>query len=96
MRTTPNDRAIIDAVAKVASARGVTPAQVALSWVINAPGVTAPIVGATKLSHIDDALKAVDLVLTPEENAVLEAPYLPRKIAGHPQPNARRMLTERP
>ncbi len=93
MRTTPNDQAVIDAVAKVAEARGVTRAQVALSWVINAPGVTAPIVGATKLGHIDDAIKAVDLVLTPEENTALETPYRPRAIAGHPQPNARRMLT---
>ncbi len=91
-RSSPADPHVIDAVAKVAAARGVTPAEVALSWVITAPGITAPIVGATKLSHLEDAIKAVDLVLTDKEKSTLEAPYKPRKIAGHPQPNAARML----
>ncbi|HKD65989.1 MAG TPA: aldo/keto reductase [Candidatus Binataceae bacterium] len=85
------DRQIIDAVARIAAARGVAPAQVALSWVISAPGVTAPIVGATKLSQIEDALKALDLTLTDEEKSALEAPYKPRKIVGHPHPSAARM-----
>jgi 1-deoxyxylulose-5-phosphate synthase len=89
------DAQVIDAVAKVAAARGVAPAQVALSWVINAPGVTAPIVGATKLSHVEDAIKAVDLVLTDEERNALEAPYQPRAIVGHTQPAAARMLKSR-
>jgi 1-deoxyxylulose-5-phosphate synthase len=86
------DQEIIDAVARVAAARGATAAQVALSWVMNAPGVTAPILGATKLSQIEDALKALDLVLTDEEKNTLEAPYKPRKIAGYPHPSAARML----
>jgi len=92
IRASLADQAVIDAVAKVAAGRGVTSAQVALSWVINAPGVTAPIVGATRLSHLEDAIKAVDLVLTTEERTVLEAPYQPRAIAGHIQPSAARML----
>jgi aryl-alcohol dehydrogenase-like predicted oxidoreductase len=91
-RSEQADQHVIGAVAKVAAARGVTPAQVALSWVLNAPGVTAPIVGATKLSHIEDAIKALDLVLTDEEKNAVEAPYKPRKVAGHPQPSAARML----
>jgi 1-deoxyxylulose-5-phosphate synthase len=86
------DQFVIEAVAKVAAARGVTPAEVALSWAINAPGVTAPIFGATKLNQIEDAIKAVDLELTDEEKGALEEPYQPRPIAGHPQPNAARML----
>jgi len=89
------DPHVIDAVAKVAAARGVTPAQVALSWVVNAPGVTAPIVGSTQLNHLEDAINAVDLVLTDEETAALEAPYQPRAIAGHTQPAAGRMLKSR-
>jgi 1-deoxyxylulose-5-phosphate synthase len=91
-RSGPTDPQVIDAVAKVAAARGVTPAEVALSWVVTAPGVTAPIVGATRLSHVEDAIKAVDLVLTDEEKAALEAPYQSRRISGHPQPSAARML----
>jgi 1-deoxyxylulose-5-phosphate synthase len=79
----------------VAATRGVSPAQVALSWVINAPGVTAPIVGSTKLNHLEDAINAVDLVLTDEERNALEAPYQPRAIAGHTQPSAGRMLESR-
>jgi aryl-alcohol dehydrogenase-like predicted oxidoreductase len=86
------DQQVIDAVARVAAARSVTPAQVALSWVINAPGITAPILGATKLAQIEDAIKALDLVLTDEEKNALEAPYRPRKIVGYPHPTAARML----
>jgi aryl-alcohol dehydrogenase (NADP+) len=86
------DPYVIDAVAKVAAARGVSPAQVALSWVINAPGITAPIVGSTRLSHLEDAISAVDLVLTGEERIALEAPYQSRVTAGHTQPSAARML----
>ncbi len=74
---------IVDAVRSVASARGVSPAQVALSWLLSRPGVTAPIVGATKLTHIEDALAAVDLSLSEEETALLEAPYRPHRVLGH-------------
>jgi aryl-alcohol dehydrogenase-like predicted oxidoreductase len=74
---------VVDAVAAVAGARGVPPAQVALAWVLGRPGVTAPIVGATKLSHLDDAVAAVELQLTDDEVKQLEAPYVPHPIRGH-------------
>lgn len=77
------DRAIVDAVARVAAGRGVPPAQVALAWLLAKPGVTAPIVGATKLGHLDDAVAAVDLHLDDEEVAALEAAYTPHEVAGH-------------
>jgi len=95
LRRNPADQAVIDANAKVSAARGVPAGQVALSWVINAPGVTAPIVGSTRLSHLEDAIKAVDVVLTPDERTALEAPYQPHPIAGHIQPSAARMLRSR-
>ncbi|MEU1804000.1 aldo/keto reductase [Streptomyces sp. NPDC019937] len=74
---------IVDAVRAVAGERGVSPAQVALAWLLGRPAVTAPIVGATKLSHLEDAVAAVDLTLDDEEIARLEAPYRPRAIMGH-------------
>ena len=77
-----SNRAIVDAVARIAEARGVTMAQVALAWVASKPVVAAPIVGATKPHHIDDAVAGVALELTAEEIAALEAPYTPRNPAG--------------
>ncbi len=73
-----SDRAIIDAVATIADARGVSRAQVALAWLRHNPVVVAPIVGATKPSHLDDAVASLDLDLTDDERAELEAPYTPR------------------
>jgi len=67
----------------VAAERGVPPAQVALAWLLGRPGVTAPIVGATKLTHLDDAIAAVGLTLSEEESARLEAPYRPHPVLGH-------------
>jgi len=87
--------AIVDAVAEVARARGVTPGEVAMAWILQAPGVTAPIVGTTKLSHLDEAIRALDLQLTAEEVAALEAPYQPKPITGHEQPRASIMLRQR-
>ncbi|MBY8887454.1 aldo/keto reductase [Streptomyces sp. PTM05] len=78
-----SDRAIVDAVAEVAAERGVPRARVALAWLLRQPGVTAPIVGATKPEHLDDAVASVDLTLTDEECARLEAHYTARDIAGH-------------
>jgi aryl-alcohol dehydrogenase-like predicted oxidoreductase len=72
------DEAVVDAVTTVAAARNVTPAQIALAWVAAQPGVTSPIIGATRPEHIDQAVAALDIRLTPEECAALEAPYLPR------------------
>jgi len=76
------DRAVVDAVAAVAGERGVPRAQVALAWVAGRPGVTAPIVGATRLEHLDDAVAALDLELTDDELARLESPYRPHEVAG--------------
>jgi aryl-alcohol dehydrogenase (NADP+) len=76
------DRVVVDAVADVAAERGVPQAQVALAWVLSRPGVAAPIVGATKASHLDDAIAAADLTLTEDEIARLEKPYQPHETAG--------------
>jgi aryl-alcohol dehydrogenase-like predicted oxidoreductase len=76
------DGEIVDAVSRIAERRGVPRAQVALAWVAARPGVTAPIVGATRAGHIEDAVAGVDLELTPDEVSELEAPYTPRAIAG--------------
>jgi aryl-alcohol dehydrogenase-like predicted oxidoreductase len=76
------DRAIIDAVGQIAEARGVSRAAVALASLLQKPGVTAPIVGATKPHHLDDALAALSLTLRSEEIASLEAPYRARAVAG--------------
>jgi aryl-alcohol dehydrogenase (NADP+) len=80
--TSGPDRAVIEAVARVAQGRGVPRAQVALAWVARNPVVTAPIVGATKLEHLTDAVAAMELELTDEEVAQLEAPYVPHAVAG--------------
>ncbi|GAA2450019.1 aldo/keto reductase [Actinomadura vinacea] len=77
------DFAVVDAVREVAGERGVPPAQVALAWLLGRPGVTAPIVGATKLKHVDDAVAAEGLELDEKEVARLEAPYRPHPILGH-------------
>ena len=77
------DRVIVEEVARIAAERGVKPAQVALAWVMSRPGVTAPIVGATKPAHLADALAALELQLSDGEIAALEAPYTPHAIAGH-------------
>ena len=78
----PSDADVIAAVRKVAAARGGTPAEVALAWLLSRSGVTAPIVGATKLEHLEAALKAVDTVLSDDEVAALEAPYRPHGVRG--------------
>jgi len=79
----PTDFDVVDRVAEVAAARGVSQAQVALAWLLHRPGVTAPIVGATKLSHLEDALAAEQLALDPEEMARLEELYVPHPVLGH-------------
>jgi aryl-alcohol dehydrogenase-like predicted oxidoreductase len=77
-----SDRKIVEAVKSVAEARNVSKARVALAWVLQKAGVTAPIVGATKAVHVSEAVAALSLALTQEEIAALEAPYVPRGIAG--------------
>jgi aryl-alcohol dehydrogenase (NADP+) len=77
-----DDRAVVDRVGEVAAERRVSRAQVALAWLLSQPGVTSPIVGATKQRHLDDAVAAVDLQLTPEEIERLEEPYRPHAVSG--------------
>jgi len=79
----PSDFDVVDRLAEVAAARGAPPAQVALAWLLSRPAVTAPIVGATRLGHISDALAAVHLTLTEEEVHRLEELYLPHRVLGH-------------
>jgi 1-deoxyxylulose-5-phosphate synthase len=75
----PVDFDVIDRVSEIARARGVAPAQVALAWLLSKPGVTAPIIGATKIEHVDDAAAATQLSLTADEVAALEQPYRARE-----------------
>jgi len=76
------DMPVIDRAADVAAERGVSTAQVALAWLLHKPGVTAPIVGATRLEHLEDALAAEQLSLADEEIARLEEPYVPHPVSG--------------
>ncbi|MET9851037.1 aldo/keto reductase [Streptomyces ossamyceticus] len=77
------DREIVDAVTRIAGERGVPRARVALAWLLGRPTVTAPIVGATKPHHLDDAVAALDITLTEKEIEELERPYTPHAISGH-------------
>ena len=79
----PSDNDVIDATRTVAQEAGVKPAEVALSWLLSRPGVAAPIIGATKVEHLETAVKALDLELTDEQIERLEAPYRPHSVKGH-------------
>jgi len=79
----PTDFDVVEAAQQVAEARGVPSAQVALAWLLSKPGVSAPIVGSTKLGHLQDALAAEALALTGDEVAQLEKPYVPHPVLGH-------------
>jgi 1-deoxyxylulose-5-phosphate synthase len=87
-----DDFVVADTVAHVAEKRGVSAAQVACAWVLQAPGVTSPIIGATKAEQLKDLLGAIDLKLSAEEVKALEAPYRPHRILGHAQPTPRAMV----
>jgi aryl-alcohol dehydrogenase-like predicted oxidoreductase len=78
----PADQAVIDALEMVAAARGESPAQVAIAWMLTKPGVTAPILGATRVGHLDDPIRAVDSPLSADEVAALEAPYEAQAVIG--------------
>jgi aryl-alcohol dehydrogenase-like predicted oxidoreductase len=78
-----SDSAVVDAVTAAAAERGVPAAQMALAWLLGKPAVTAPIVGATKLHHVADAVAALDLRLEAAEVSRLEAPYRPHAVLGH-------------
>ncbi len=79
----PQDQKIVEAVARIAGSRGLSRAQVALAWILGKPGVTSPIVGATKPEHLSDAIAAVSVKLEEGEVAALEADYVPHAVAGH-------------
>jgi 1-deoxyxylulose-5-phosphate synthase len=87
-----DDFEVANAVGQVAAKRGVSAAQVALAWVLQAPGMTSPIIGTTKASQLKDLVGAVDLKLTAEEVKALEEPYKPHRILGHAQPSPKAML----
>jgi len=78
-----SDQKVIARVRSIAEAHGVPPAQIALAWILHKPGITAPILGASKPHHLADALAALRIKLTLEEIAALEEPYVPHPIAGH-------------
>lgn len=81
-KTEEADKKVVDPVLEVAAARGIPRAQVALAWLLAKPVITAPIVGATKLHHLEDALAAVNVKLSTEEIAALEEPYVPHAVVG--------------
>ena len=78
-----DDWNVVDAVQRIAAQRGVMMAEVALAWLLSRPGVVAPIVGATKLSHLEAAIRALDLQLSPDELRALDEPYRPHGVRGH-------------
>jgi aryl-alcohol dehydrogenase-like predicted oxidoreductase len=81
-KTAEADKLVVERLAKVAGERGVPMAQVALAWLLTKPAITAPIVGATKLHHLEDAVAAVGLKLTADEVKALEEPYVPHSVLG--------------
>ncbi len=83
MYTRDADDAVAASVEKIAAARGVPPAQIALAWVLGRPGITAPIVGASKPGHLEDAVASLEIDLSPNELAALDASYVPHPVLGH-------------
>ena len=80
--TADEDFDVVDRVVEVAKQKGVMPIQVALAWIVNRPGITAPIVSATKLEQLDQLIEGLSVKLTPEEIAAVEQPYVPHKVIG--------------
>ena len=78
-----SDRAVIHRLSDVAGKRGLTMAQVALAWVLHQPGVTAPIIGASRMEHLEEAVKALEIRLDGEEQKALAEPYEPHPVLGH-------------
>jgi aryl-alcohol dehydrogenase (NADP+) len=77
------DFAVLTAVERLADERGVKPAQIALAWMLHKPGISAPILGASKMHQLDEAIAATDITLSPEEMKRLEEPYVPHRVLGH-------------
>jgi aryl-alcohol dehydrogenase-like predicted oxidoreductase len=80
--TAENDRQIVEVVAEIAKERGLPRAQIAMAWLLGKAGITAPIIGATKPSHLSDAIASLDVMLSAEEVKRLESPYLPHQVVG--------------
>jgi aryl-alcohol dehydrogenase-like predicted oxidoreductase len=89
-----SDFTIADTVQEVAQKRGIPAAQIACAWILQAPGVTAPIIGATKTQQLSELIAAVDVKLTPDEVAALESAYEPHAILGHTQPTPKAMAAK--
>lgn len=87
-----NDYEIAAVVQQLAKERGITPTQLACAWILHAPGVTAPIIGATKTHHLKQIFATVDMKLSQEEVEAMEKPYRPHPISGHEQPNPKKMV----
>jgi len=81
-KTAEQDRKVVETVSAVATERGIPRAQIALAWLLAKPGITAPIVGATKATHLADAIAALDVTLSKEDVERLEAPYIPHEVVG--------------
>ncbi|HLE53569.1 MAG TPA: aldo/keto reductase [Anaerolineales bacterium] len=77
------DFKVVDRVMELAKQRGVVPAQIALAWLLHQPGITAPIIGASKMHHLEDAVAALEIKLSREEQIYLEEPYRPHPVLGH-------------
>jgi len=77
------DQRVVDRLDEISKKRGLAPAQIALAWLLHQPGLVAPIVGASKPQHLEDAIAAASVKLSAEEIARLEEPYIPHEIAGH-------------
>ena len=87
-----NDYQVALAAQQVAREHGVTATQIACAWILQAPGVTAPIIGATKTRHLEEIFASVDIRLSPEQVAAMEEPYQPHPIRGHAQPSPKKMV----
>jgi aryl-alcohol dehydrogenase (NADP+) len=78
-----SDFAVASRVKTLAAARGVTPAQIALAWMLHRPGITAPVIGASRMHQLEEAVAAVEIQLTQEESTSLEELYKPHPVLGH-------------
>lgn len=78
-----SDFTVVERVVELAQQRGVTPSQIALAWLLHQPGVTAPIIGASKMTHLEEDIAAIDIKLSPEELDTLQEPYQPHPVLGH-------------
>ncbi|HKB85447.1 MAG TPA: aldo/keto reductase, partial [Ignavibacteriaceae bacterium] len=81
-KTEDEDKKVVDAVSEISKERGVSQAQLALAWLLSKPAVTAPIVGTTKMKHLEDAIAAVSIKLSDDEIKRLEEKYVPHTVTG--------------